>query len=108
MLKFTNLAIRRGPRQLFHGVNFTIHQGNKVGLTGANGCGKSSLFALLLGELHSDEGEVDVPADITTYDRNLLGGSSTGDRFFGLMDELKIYNRALSHAKITGCYMCRD
>ena len=65
MLKFSNLAIRRGIRQLFHGVNFTIHQGNKVGLTGANGCGKSSLFALLLGELHSDEGEVDIPAALT-------------------------------------------
>ncbi|MCW8955457.1 MAG: ATP-binding cassette domain-containing protein [Gammaproteobacteria bacterium] len=65
MLKFTNLAIRRGIRQLFHGVNFTIHQGNKVGLTGANGCGKSSLFALLLGELHSDEGEVEIPATLT-------------------------------------------
>lgn len=65
MLKFTNLAIRRGTRQLFHGVNFTIHRGNKVGLTGANGCGKSSLFALLLDQLHSDEGEADFPADLT-------------------------------------------
>ncbi|MFW2374782.1 MAG: ATP-binding cassette domain-containing protein, partial [Gammaproteobacteria bacterium] len=65
MLKFSNLAIRRGIRQLFHGVSFTIHHGNKVGLTGANGCGKSSLFALLLGQLHSDEGEVDIPSRIT-------------------------------------------
>ena len=65
MLKFSNLAIRRGIRQLFHGVNFTIHQGNKVGLTGANGCGKSSLFALLLGQLHSDEGDVEIPTGIT-------------------------------------------
>ena len=56
MIKFTNLAIRRGARQLFHGVIFTIHQGNKVGLTGANGCGKSSLFEALAKALVAGDG----------------------------------------------------
>ena len=65
MLNFSNLAIRRGTRQLFKQASFIIHQGNKVGVTGANGCGKSSLFALLLQQIQSDEGEVSFPPDIS-------------------------------------------
>lgn len=65
MLKFSNLAIRRGSRLLFEQANFTIHQGNKVGITGANGCGKSSLFALILKQMHSDEGELELPAQLS-------------------------------------------
>lgn len=62
MISFDNLAIRRGARQLFSAASFTVHRGQRVGVTGANGCGKSSLFSLLLGELHSDEGEVEIPS----------------------------------------------
>lgn len=65
MLKFTNLALRRGARVLFEKANFVIHQGNKVGVTGANGCGKSSLFALLLNQIQNDEGEVDFPSGLS-------------------------------------------
>jgi len=46
---------------LFEQANFTIHQGQKVGLTGANGTGKSSLFAMILGQLSPDEGELSIP-----------------------------------------------
>lgn len=62
MLNFTNLALRRGPRLLFEQATFSIHSGYKVGITGANGCGKSTLFALLLGEIHSDQGSAEIPA----------------------------------------------
>lgn len=65
MLNFTNLAIRRGSNQLFRGANFTIDRGNKVGITGANGCGKSSLFALLRNELTADEGGVTMPPNLS-------------------------------------------
>ncbi len=61
MLNFSDLALRRGPRLLFEHASFTIHAGNKVGLTGANGTGKSSLFALIRGELHADAGELSLP-----------------------------------------------
>lgn len=64
MLNFSNLALRRGPRVLFEQANFAIHRGYKVGITGANGCGKSSLFALLMGQLHSDQGSLDMPPGI--------------------------------------------
>ena len=64
MLNFKNIAIRRGSRLLFSGASFTIHKGQKIGLTGANGTGKSSLFAMLRGELQADEGEFAMPPNL--------------------------------------------
>ncbi len=64
MLNFKNIAIRRGSRLLFSEASFTIHKGQKIGLTGANGAGKSSLFALLRDELHADEGEFSMPPNL--------------------------------------------
>ncbi len=46
---------------LFSNATFTIHKGQKVGFTGANGAGKSSLFALVRNELHLDEGDFSMP-----------------------------------------------
>jgi ATP-binding cassette subfamily F protein 3 len=62
VLKFRDVTLRRGGRVLFAAANFAVFPGQKVGLTGANGTGKSSLFALLRGELHADAGDVEVPA----------------------------------------------
>ncbi len=61
MLRFDRLALRRGPRLLFSQADFTLHAGWKVGITGGNGTGKSSLFGLILGELHADEGSLSLP-----------------------------------------------
>jgi len=63
MLQFTNVALRRGPRLLLDEVTLKVHPGQKVGVTGANGCGKSSLFSLILGELGPDAGSVSLPSD---------------------------------------------
>jgi ATP-binding cassette subfamily F protein 3 len=62
VLKFRDVTLRRGGRVLFAGATFAVFPGQKVGLTGANGTGKSSLFALIRGELQSDAGDVEVPA----------------------------------------------
>lgn len=64
MINFKNIALRRGARLLFAGASLTIHKGQKVGVTGANGTGKSSLFALLLGNLQPDQGEFSLPPDL--------------------------------------------
>lgn len=58
MLKFDNVSLRRGKKELFQNVNLTINAKTKVGLTGSNGCGKTSLIKMILGELHADEGEL--------------------------------------------------
>ena len=62
MLIARDLTLRRGPEPLFEQVNFTVFRGDKVGLTGANGSGKSSLFAAIRGELGPDRGDIDLPA----------------------------------------------
>ena len=58
MLTLTNIALRRGRKVLFENASFQIHAGQRMGVIGANGSGKSSLFALLLGELEPDDGEL--------------------------------------------------
>ena len=62
MLRLTDLVLARGAKRLLDGASITVHAGHRVGLVGPNGCGKSSLFALLRGELHQDAGEVELPA----------------------------------------------
>lgn len=61
MLTLSNLSIRRGTKLLFEQASFKVHRGNRVGITGANGCGKSSLFALILNQIHSDAGDLILP-----------------------------------------------
>ena len=63
MLRFDHLSLRRGARLLFSDACLNIGAGQRVGLTGANGCGKSSLFALLTGELQADAGDLNWPSD---------------------------------------------
>ncbi|MEA3411810.1 MAG: ATP-binding cassette domain-containing protein [Pseudomonadota bacterium] len=65
MLKLEGLALRRGPRLLFEDASLTIHSGYRTGVTGANGTGKSSLFSLVLGELHADAGDLRLPDGLT-------------------------------------------
>jgi len=60
MLRLEQLSLRRGVRELLHDVTCTIHAGQKMGITGANGTGKSSLFALIRGELHADGGNISI------------------------------------------------
>ncbi len=54
--------LARGGEPLIEGASLQIHPGWKVGLTGANGCGKSSFFALVRGELHAEAGDLEMPA----------------------------------------------
>ena len=65
MLSFNNIACRRERALLFDRVSLVIHRGQKVGLTGANGCGKSSLFAMIQGELEPDDGDISLQQNIT-------------------------------------------
>jgi ATP-binding cassette subfamily F protein 3 len=62
MISFKNFALRRGERLLLSNVDLTLHAGWRVGVIGRNGCGKSSLFATIMGEIESDLGNLDMPS----------------------------------------------
>jgi len=61
MITVRNVTLRRGANVVLQGAGFTLNPGEKAGLVGHNGAGKSSLFALLAGRLHADRGDVDLP-----------------------------------------------
>ncbi len=62
MIQLKNVTLRRGLKDLLTGATLTLNPGYKAGVVGANGAGKSSLFALLMNQLHQDAGDVEVPA----------------------------------------------
>ena len=62
MIRLQSITLRRAARVVLDAADITIQPGEKVGLVGANGAGKSSLFALLLGQLHEDGGSLVFPA----------------------------------------------
>ena len=62
MIALRQVTFARAGRPLVADASIQLHAGWKVGVVGANGCGKSSLFALLSGELHAESGDVELPA----------------------------------------------
>jgi ATP-binding cassette subfamily F protein 3 len=62
MITLKNVTLRRSAKVLLDNASVTLNPGEKVGLVGRNGAGKSSLFALLNGGLHEDAGEYYIPA----------------------------------------------
>ncbi len=63
MILLNDIELLRGGRHLLNGANLRVHPGQKMGLVGANGSGKSSLFLLLQHALHTDRGEMSYPQD---------------------------------------------
>jgi ATP-binding cassette subfamily F protein 3 len=64
MLELRDVRLRRGAAVLFDRANMTIFRGDKIGIVGRNGCGKSSLLALLRGDLAPDIGDYAVPGKL--------------------------------------------
>ena len=66
MITFSDIQLLRGGKPLLDQASATIHPGDKVGLVGKNGCGKSTLFALMKDELSIDAGSFSQPAALGT------------------------------------------
>ncbi|MGB0732496.1 MAG: ATP-binding cassette domain-containing protein [Pontibacterium sp.] len=89
MIQLQNVSLQRGTQFLLEGADLTLHAGWKVGLIGANGVGKSSLFKLLMNELQTDTGDLSVPAqwqishmaqEVSSSDRTALDYVLDGDK----------------------------
>lgn len=102
MLSFSSLALRRGTRLLISDATFTIYRGEKVGIVGANGTGKSTLLALVLGEIQPDAGSFELPSNIVVAhvaqelqatDRAAIEFVMDGD------EELRATERAIAEAE---------
>ena len=65
MIQLNQLSLQRGHLRLLEKAQLTIHANQKVGIVGANGVGKSSLFKLILGQLQPDEGDLQLPGNLT-------------------------------------------
>ncbi|MBL8332683.1 MAG: ABC-F family ATP-binding cassette domain-containing protein, partial [Rubrivivax sp.] len=61
MITLRGITLRRGTKVVLQQAQLTLQPGEKVGLIGRNGAGKSSLFSLLTGRLHADAGDVELP-----------------------------------------------
>jgi ATP-binding cassette subfamily F protein 3 len=102
MLAARELTLRRGPQALFGQVNFTVFRGNKAGITGANGAGKSSLFAAILGDLAPDHGDIELPAAIKIAHVEQEIGASTRSAIEFVLDgdaELRKIQAAIEKAE---------
>jgi ATP-binding cassette, subfamily F, member 3 len=102
VLRIAGVTLRRGAQVLLQDASMNVHPGQKVGLVGANGSGKSSLLALIRGELHADAGEVQLPArwvlahvaqETPAIDRAALEFVMDGDA------ELREVEQAIAHAE---------
>src|SRR2546427_23360 len=83
MISLRNITLRRGTRVLLDSTSVSINPGEKVGLVGRNGAGKSSLFALLNGSLAEDGGEFSIPSQwrLGQVAQNMPETSETATQF---------------------------
>ncbi len=65
ILNASDISLSFGVDKILSGVSFSIMEGDRVGVVGVNGCGKSTLFKIITGEMQSDSGEVFISKDKT-------------------------------------------
>lgn len=105
MISARSLALRRGQKLLFDEASFTLHRGERIGITGQNGAGKSSFFELILGHLQPEQGSFDMSSGLEIAhvaqetpgsDRSALDYVLDGDR------ELRELEATISEVEATG------
>ncbi|WP_160151990.1 ABC-F family ATP-binding cassette domain-containing protein [Microbulbifer sp. ALW1] len=105
MINLQGVSLQVGGRDLLNNTSCRIFPGHKVGVIGANGCGKSTLFKLLLKQQDSDAGSVEVPSnwevahmaqEVDASDQSALDYALDGDH------RLRELQRALAAAEADG------
>ena len=106
MLSISNLSKNQGGELLYSDVNIQIYEGEKVGLVGPNGTGKTTLFRMIIGEDKADEGQISFPDKLRLayFSQNVgeLSGKTALEVVLGgdekiqkLQDELKVFEEKL-------------
>ena len=93
MIALRQVSLQRGTQTLLEEADLTLHAGYRVGIVGANGAGKSSLFSLLLGQLSADRGELE---------------TSGGQRIAHMAQEVGVLSRSIHDYVIDGHHALRD
>src|SRR3989338_6912805 len=65
MLQINNLSLSFSGDDLLDDISFNVHSGERIGLVGRNGSGKTTIFKLITGEMHPDDGTITVPKNYT-------------------------------------------
>jgi ABC-type multidrug transport system ATPase subunit len=73
MIQIQNISKAYGMKVLLNNISFTVNSGDKIGLIGPNGIGKSTLFKILLKEVESDRGQVTVVYEEIGYSHVYYG-----------------------------------
>jgi ATP-binding cassette, subfamily F, member 3 len=83
LIRLTNITLRRGSKVILDKANLTIHPGEKIGLVGRNGAGKSSAFSLLANRLQEDSGDLEWPThwQWTEVEQNMPETSDSATQF---------------------------
>ena len=103
MIRSAGLVIRRGTQLLLDEAEFVVHPGERVGLVGRNGCGKSTLFALMRGEIESDAGDLRIPEGwrMASVAQTIVGGErSATDYVLDGHEELRELQRQRQLAEV--------
>lgn len=113
MILADQLSLFRNGKALFQQASFAIHPGWRVGLAGANGAGKSSLFAMLLGQLQADHGRLERPSqwvvahmaqEVAALDRSALDYVLDGDHEWRLLDDQITHPDDLTDNELANAY----
>ena len=103
-ISINNLSFSFGIKPILKNVSFSLEEGDKMGIIGVNGCGKSTLMSLILGELEPDEGNIYISKDKTVgvltqdgaFEINELCGNSALEQMYAAFPELLRLEKRLS------------
>lgn len=107
MIQLQDISLHRGIKVLLEQANMTLHSGEKAALIGVNGCGKSSLFKLILGQLQADKGELTIPSQLRiAHMEQEVSSSQRGAREYILdgYSQLRDLQQAIAQAEQTEDY----
>ncbi|WDU45727.1 ABC-F family ATP-binding cassette domain-containing protein [Taylorella equigenitalis] len=83
MIRANSLSLKRGSKPLLENTSFTINPNERIGIVGRNGAGKSSLFALILGQIDQETGDISIPKEwrIAHVRQDVLLGNQSATEF---------------------------